>query len=140
MRFVCIRKCFTKDIMYQEGQKLNVGKDQIEICPVCEGTKMFKDRECVKCQGTGRAFPPHHFKQLGDITKQQKVDMEIAEEDEPDAEEPEGEVEDVTEDKLEDMTKAELRAELKALGKSCSPNASKTTLVTQVKLARTGKT
>lgn len=130
MRFVCTRTCFTKDILYQEGAKLNISKGAIVKCPVCEGTKMFKGKECVECQGTGRAYPPHHFQPLGNITKQ----MEITEE--PDVDE-----EDITEEEvLESMSKQELREELKKLGKSCSPNASQTTLVTQVKLARTGKT
>jgi hypothetical protein len=56
MKYICKNKCQFDGRIWPSGAVLEWHREVIE-CPVCKG----KDKKCVKCHGTGRSVPPHHF-------------------------------------------------------------------------------
>jgi len=59
MEFRAIRNVQYHSRVYRQGAKLVVGK--VIPCPFCEGTGQVDGKQCVKCKGTKRSDPPHHF-------------------------------------------------------------------------------
>ncbi len=81
MRYVTKRKNYFMNHVWLEGEILNF-TGEVVPCPVCEGTGKVKGAICMKCAGTKRSIPPHHFmpeKSVNVEEKQAEAKKELTE-------------------------------------------------------------
>jgi len=47
-------------VRYESNEFLSIPESDVKPCPECTNGKV-KGKPCLKCKGTGRSYPPHHF-------------------------------------------------------------------------------
>ena len=60
MKYTAIRKVQYGGKVWRAGDVLNFNGEVVD-CPACKGKKEINGKKCVKCAGTGRSIPSHHF-------------------------------------------------------------------------------
>ena len=60
MIYIAKRDCFYGNTLFRAGEKIDYTREVVP-CPDCKGKPMEK-KPCLKCRGTNRSDPPHHFR------------------------------------------------------------------------------
>ena len=78
MIYIAKRDCYYGNALFKTGEKIDYTREVVP-CPACggkiiEGTKKL----CLKCRGTGRIDPPHHFRLASESVEVSKQNDEKA--------------------------------------------------------------
>ena len=86
MIYIAKRDCYYGNALFKTGDKIDYTREVVP-CPACDKTSHPQEFEtirklCLKCRGTGRSDPPHHFRlasEPAEVSKQNDEKADVTE-------------------------------------------------------------